>query len=133
MIAIHLVIAHHLIDILHPLIIQKHRVVAIRYDTLTSHELVILRLHPEAQSLDSVFLINRRVTDVESRQDLFQMRWVLCRHVLDQPQKSIFLVVFFKGLTKHNGRSKHIQKKTVHEGDCQGIDIVFKRIVIVVF
>lgn len=43
MVFIHLIVIHHFVDLLYPLIIEEHRVVSLSNYLLAAHELVILR------------------------------------------------------------------------------------------
>lgn len=56
MVLVHLVVVDYLIDLLDPLIIQEHRIVALCYDFLSAYKLIILGFHAKPQCLHIRFL-----------------------------------------------------------------------------
>jgi hypothetical protein len=53
--------------------------------------------------------------------------------LLDQLQKGISTVILLKGFGQYLRRGKDVKEEAVHEGNSQGIYVIFDRFVVVIF
>lgn len=110
MILIHFVVIDYFIDLFHPLIVKEHRIVALCYYLLTAHELIVLRLESKPKSLDVGFLFEPALSSAQSCQHISKIRRTIAYHFFDEPQKSIFAVIFLKRFGQDLRRSKDVQE-----------------------
>lgn len=83
MVAIHLVIIHHLVYLLDPLLVKEHRVVSISYYLFTIYEFVILGLHLVSQSLNVALLLDPPLPTCQRSQNRAELRRIIAEHVLN--------------------------------------------------